>query len=109
MSFCYNSAKTELVALRLQNLKVGSKDYALVKCLASHQHGPGSRKKTQTHVIRDLLTSIFPALGTHNMFSRIGWAYTQSLVKNPAGDYMNTFQQFFLLILPDFSVRLARS
>ena len=35
--------------------------------------------------------------------------YTQSLVNNPAGDYMNTFQQFFLLILSDFSVRLARS
>ena len=63
MSFCYNSAKTELVALRSQNLRAGSKDYAVVKCLASHQRGPDSRKKTQTHVIRDLLTSIFPGLG----------------------------------------------
>ena len=60
MSFCYNSAKTELVALRSQNLKMGSKDYAMEKSLASHQRGPGSRKKTKTHVIRDLLTSIFP-------------------------------------------------
>ena len=74
MSFCYNSAKTELVALHLQNLKVRSKDYAVGKSLASHQRGPGTRKKTQNHVIRDLLTSIFPAQGTYSMFSRIGWA-----------------------------------
>ena len=73
MSFCYNSAKTELIALRSQNLKVRSKDYAVVKSLASHQRGPVSRKKTQTHVIRDLLTSIFPALGTYSKFFRIGW------------------------------------
>lgn len=73
MSFCYNSAKTELIELRSQNLKVRSKDYAVVICLASHRLGPDSRKKTQTHVIRDLLTSIVPALETYSMFSQIGW------------------------------------
>ena len=110
MSLCYNSAKTELIALRSQNLIVGSKDYAMVKSLASHQRGPGSRKKTQTHVIRDLLTSIFPALGTYSMvFSdwlgvwvlRCHWPKVTSLFVvsrythsrwNPAGDYMNPFR-----------------